>query len=321
MPKVSVVIPVYNVEPYIERCLHSLFNQTLKDIEYIFVNDCSSDASVSKIYDILSLYPNRNCQTKILNHTHNMGVAAARTTGIKAATGDYIIHCDPDDYIELDMYEKMYSRATDLDVDIVVCHFWLERCGHRELKTPFYDNTPQKCLKNMCKRKEQAGVRTIWNKLVRRELIFKYDIFPYKNIDYGEDFNCVVRFFYYAKSINVIKDPLYHYSQRYNSISASPINAKVLKMQICNIDLICQFLQQHNRGKYKEFCNHLKFLLKQEYKTFFNEKEREWFNLYRESHRDILTLASYPLKSRIILFVALQNYFLYKKIKSYISTI
>lgn len=319
MPKVSVVIPVYNVEPYIERCLHSLFNQTLKDIEYIFVNDCSSDASVSKIYDILSLYPNRSCQTTILNHTHNMGVAAARTTGIKAATGDYIIHCDPDDYIELDMYEKMYHRAVETCADIILCSFWFEWQNHKELINPFYDSTPQKYLNNLCNNQVPSGVRTVWNKLVRRELIFKYDIFPYKNIDYGEDLNCVVRCLYYAKSMSVLKEPLYHYCQRKDSMSAFWMNGSMMKVEMYNIDLICQFLQQNSGNKYRKFCNHAKFLLKRDYKSHFYGKDQEWFNLYRECHKDILSLTSYPLKSRIILFAALQNYSIYKILKTKIS--
>ena len=97
MPKVSVVIPVYNVEQYIERCLYTLFGQTMDDIEYIFVDDSSTDSSVKIINKSLELYPYRKVLTKILRHSSNLGVGAARTTGIKAATGDYIIHCDPDD--------------------------------------------------------------------------------------------------------------------------------------------------------------------------------------------------------------------------------
>ena len=119
MPKVSVIIAVYNVEAYIERCLHSLFSQTLNDIEYIFVDDATPDSSIELIYKTIESYPNRRNQIKVLRHTYNRGLAAARTTGMREATGEYIISCDPDDYIEQDMYEKMYLRAVETSADIM----------------------------------------------------------------------------------------------------------------------------------------------------------------------------------------------------------
>ena len=319
MPKVSVIIAIYNVEAYIERCLHSLFSQTLNDIEYIFVDDATPDSSIELIYKTIDSYPSRRNQIKVLRHACNRGLAAARAAGMRAATGDYIISCDPDDYIELDMYEKMYYRAVETCADIILCSFWFEWQDHKQLINPFYDSTPQKYLNNLCNNQVPSGVRTVWNKLVRRELVFKYDIFPYKNIDHGDDFNCVVRFLYYAKSMSVLKEPLYHYCQRKDSMSAFWMNGSMMKVEMYNIDLICQFLQQNSGNKYRKFCNHTKFLLKRDYKPLFNGKDQEWFNLYRECHRDILRLTSYPLKSRIILFAALQNYSIYKILKTKIS--
>ena len=110
MPKVSVIVPIYNVEKYIERCLRSLFEQTLDDIEYIFVNDCTPDNSMIILEKILKEYPHRIKQVKIINHEQNQGQAGARTSGMKAMTGEYMIHCDPDDWVELDMYEIMFKR-------------------------------------------------------------------------------------------------------------------------------------------------------------------------------------------------------------------
>ena len=87
-PKVSVIIPVYGVESYIERCLHALFGQTLDDIEFIFVDDHTPDNSVAKIYSVLEHYPSRKRAVSVLRHSCNKGLAAARTTGVKAASGD-----------------------------------------------------------------------------------------------------------------------------------------------------------------------------------------------------------------------------------------
>ena len=94
MPKVSVIIPIYGVEKYIERCVRSLFEQTLDDIEYLFIDDCSPDGSVRIIMRILDEYPNRKEQVIIHRMEQNSGQAKVREWGMKNATGDYVIHCD-----------------------------------------------------------------------------------------------------------------------------------------------------------------------------------------------------------------------------------
>ncbi len=97
MLKVSVIIPVYGVEKYIERCTRSLFEQTLDDMEFIFVNDCTKDNSIAIIERIAEEYPLRKSQIHILNHQVNKGLPIARQTGLRVATGEYIAHCDSDD--------------------------------------------------------------------------------------------------------------------------------------------------------------------------------------------------------------------------------
>ena len=97
MPKVSVIIPVYNVEKYIERCANSLFSQTLDDIEYLFVNDCSQDKSIEVLNKVLEKYSNRKKHVIIKNMEHNYGQATVRRWGMLHATGDFVIHCDSDD--------------------------------------------------------------------------------------------------------------------------------------------------------------------------------------------------------------------------------
>ena len=124
MPKISVIIPVYKAEPYIERCVRSLFSQTLDDLEYIFIDDCTPDNSISVLKAVLDEYPNRRDQVKIVNHQHNQGVSQSRQDGFDATTGEYVIHCDPDDWIEPEMYELLYDKAKSGNFDIVGCDFW-----------------------------------------------------------------------------------------------------------------------------------------------------------------------------------------------------
>lgn len=110
MPKVSVIIAVYGAEKYIEKCARSLFEQTLDDIEYIFVDDCTPDKSMDILISVLSDYPNRKNQVKIILNDTNLKQGRTRAVGMKATTGDYLIHCDPDDWVEHNMYELLYNK-------------------------------------------------------------------------------------------------------------------------------------------------------------------------------------------------------------------
>ena len=104
MYKVSVIVPVYNAGRYIERCLRSLFEQTLDSIEYIFVDDCSPDDSMDILKRVLDEYPERKDDVKILTHQVNTGQSGARRDGMRIASGEYMIHCDADDWVDTDSY-------------------------------------------------------------------------------------------------------------------------------------------------------------------------------------------------------------------------
>ena len=122
--KVSVIIPVYNASRYIPRCVESLMRQTLREIEYIFVEDCSTDGSFDILLKTLEAYPERKDDVKILRHGKNMGVSVSRNDGNAAATGDFLIHCDSDDWVDVTMYEKMYNQVIAEDADICICDYY-----------------------------------------------------------------------------------------------------------------------------------------------------------------------------------------------------
>ena len=116
-PKISIIIPFYNVEKYIEECIKSVVNQTLKDIEIIFVNDGSTDGSI----DIVNKYAKNDSRIKVLSLKERHGQGFARNRAIDIATGDYIGFVDSDDYVEVDMFEKLYVSAIQDDTDITMC--------------------------------------------------------------------------------------------------------------------------------------------------------------------------------------------------------
>lgn len=121
MPAVSVIVPVYNTEKYVQKCLDSLLAQTLSDIEIICVNDCSTDGSLKILQD----YAKKDSRIRIIDFKENRGAAAARNTGIDAAAGEYIGFVDSDDFIDPDFYEKLYIKAKETNADAAKGKLWL----------------------------------------------------------------------------------------------------------------------------------------------------------------------------------------------------
>lgn len=206
MPKVSVIVPVYNVEEYIQKCLESLVNQTLKDIEIIVVNDGSTDNSGNIIREYVRKY-----NDKIKYYTKkNGGLSDARNYGLKFATGDYIAFLDSDDYVVNTMYEKMYNKAIKEKCDYVECDFIWK-----------YDNKEKKDIGIRYKNKHEMLIRArvvAWNKLIKRNLIEKIKIeFP-RSLRYED-----VEFFYkllpHIQKFGVVEECLIYYVQRNSSIA------------------------------------------------------------------------------------------------------
>lgn len=123
-PKVSVIVPVYNVEKYLEKCLETLISQTLKDIEIICINDGSKDSSLN----ILKKYALNDERIKIIDK-HNEGLSAARNDGLNAATGEYIGYVDSDDWVDLNFYEKLYNAAKKYNAEAACAN--IIRCGNK----------------------------------------------------------------------------------------------------------------------------------------------------------------------------------------------
>lgn len=208
MPKVSIIVPVYNVEQYLEKCLNSLIDQTLKDIEIIIVNDGSTDHSKDIIDKYIEKYPNL---IKYL-YKENGGLSSARNYGMPYAKGEYIAFLDSDDYVEPNMYEEMYKTAKQYNSDMVECDFIWEYPNKKSYDNGIIYNGKEEAI-------EKARV-VAWNKLIKREIIEKTKIeFPF-GLRYED-----VEFFYklvpYLNKISFVKKYFIHYVQRNNSIIAT----------------------------------------------------------------------------------------------------
>ena len=147
--------------------------QTLDDVEFIFVDDATPDNSMTVLKEVLARNPEREGRVKILHHEQNQGLPAARNTGMHEATGEYIFHCDSDDYVEPDMLARLYEVALEKQADFVWCDWYLTLANsERYMKQPEYA-TAEEALRSMM----AGGMKyNVWNKLVKRSVYTDNDI-------------------------------------------------------------------------------------------------------------------------------------------------
>lgn len=221
-PKVSVIVPVYNVEPYIEKCVRTLFGQTLDDMEFIFVDDGSPDRSIEVMQRILEEFPDRKEQVKLIRHNPNAGVARSRQDGMVAATGEYIIHCDPDDWAELDMYESLYQKAKESDADLVICNYSTVSNNGDIIK--HYDQQPLEMtsisiLESITGRTKKIIHGSTCNKLLKSEHA-RRGYFP-SDISYCEDVYYWFQIFRQDLHIEYLDRYLYYYRSNQSGLVSS----------------------------------------------------------------------------------------------------
>lgn len=226
---VSIIVPVYNVEQYLERCLDSLVNQTLKDIEIILVDDGSTDDSGN----ICDKYAKKDKRIKVI-HKENGGLSDARNIGLSIARGKYIGFVDSDDFISLDMYKKLFNCIEHGNYDIASCEFKkVYEYNEKEIAsntmkiiTKEYDNIQalENYFDEYTDKREMQTV--VCNKIYRREL-FDNIKFPYGKL--YEDGYVTYKLLYKSKKVIHIYEELYYYFQREGSLIRSEFSLKVLK--------------------------------------------------------------------------------------------
>jgi glycosyltransferase involved in cell wall biosynthesis len=235
--KVSIIVPIYNVEAYLDRCLDSLVNQTLKDIEIICVNDCSPDNSLA----ILKRYANKDQRIKIINFEKNQGVSVARNSGMKIAQGKYIGLVDPDDYVDLDFYEKLYLKAKETDADIVYAGY----------KSKALNNVKEYIYPIKKARKKYFLPHHHCEAIYRVDFLRNNFLEYPAGIKLSQDVIFVVKAVFFANRIELVDDVFYHYVIREKSSSES-IGENIHKSY--GISLVFDFINETiiNREGYEE---------------------------------------------------------------------
>lgn len=244
MPKVSVIVPFYNVEKYIEKCLNSLVAQTLNEIEIILVNDGSQDSSDQIAKQFQEKYPE-----KIKYYEKpNGGLGDARNFGINYAIGEYIAFLDSDDYVEPTMYEEMYNKAKEQNADMVECDFYWEYPDKKREDVGLeYSNQKEMLVK--------ARV-VAWNKLIKTEIYQKHTEARFSVGLRYEDVEGFYKILPYIKTVSYIRKPFIHYIQRQGSISNSQNkrNEEIFTV----LDNVIDYYK--NKNLYDEFKNELEFV-------------------------------------------------------------
>ena len=241
MIKVSVIVPVYGVEKYIEKCLISLVNQSLEDIEIIVVNDGSKDNSQA----IIDKYRNE-VPGKIHSFIKdNGGQGSARNLGIQMAKGEYISFVDSDDYIQPDMLAKMYEKAKESNADVVICDYYNVDENYNLVKIE-----KEKKYSNDNKINGLLASKAVWNKLYRKDLISNR---VFRTNKWYEDLDFTIKTIYDAKKIEYIDEPLYNYVLR----SGSTMNNSNVGR---NMELLEAFNEILNYGNTDQYHDIVEFL-------------------------------------------------------------
>lgn len=309
MPKVSVIVPVYGVESQIERCARSLYHQSLDDIEFIFIDDCSPDKSMDLLEAITDEFrttiTSKSWTVRFLRMPSNSGQAAVRKYGLLLATGDFVIHCDSDDYVSHDMYRKMYEAAVSSEADIVVCDY-VKTNGNSERLYRGSSGDTSNLIPEILIRKSPAA---LWNKLIRRQLLIDYPIiYPKGNM--GEDFVLSLQLVTFAKGkIVYIPEPLYYYCENAFSITRNPsIDSIINKFNqvVVNVRIIEPFLRKEGLLKeYNEEWLYFKHLQRNSLAALIHEPHyrKIWFQTFSDINFGLLFSRYLSIRQRIKLLL------------------
>lgn len=301
--KVSVIIAVYKCNDYISECAHSLFQQTLNDIEYIFVNDATPDNSMDILYSVIEKYPSRKEYIKIINLDTNKGVSNARRVGIENATGEYVIHTDSDDWVDLDMYERLYQKAKETDADIVGCNF---RHEFSDVQYDFHQQYAESMDENISRLINGRIFPSLCTSLTRRSLIENKGITFPVGLNMGEDLFFNLQLYLHAKKIVSIDWAPYHYRHTEES-SCVQRTRKSIDSDIAIAGQIEKLMRESNL--YKRFSQDI------EYRKFYskipllqdlnnNANYQEWLSIFPETNKHVWLYKQINWKQRLELWLA-----------------
>ena len=276
-PLISVCVPIYNVELYIERCARSLLIQTYDNIEYIFVDDSTRDNSIEVLNRIIAECGTLK-QIKIIHHTHNRGLAAARNTALEHATGEFIVHVDSDDWIEPNAIELLVKHQLETNADIVSCN---AIAHYPEGRTEMLIEPKYETIDDMVMQTIQLTLdHVIWRRLIRKSLYTNNDIRAVEGVNIGEDHHTLPRLVACADTFACVDDFLWHYNcENQNSYmqQSRGFNYKRYCSDLSSIDILISYFEK-NKKYYDELQKIKICYINSSLKMALNANDREKYN-------------------------------------------
>lgn len=312
-PKISVIVTVYNVSQFIEKCAHTLFNQTFKNVEYIFVNDASTDDSVSKLENVIAQYPNIEHFITIVHNPNNCGPAISRNNALDLAQGDYVLMVDSDDYLEFDMIDSMYNEALKSNADIVVCDMIIEFQKKSIISEDYVPDNNSDYFSAMLTTANSSP--SLCNKLIKKDLYLNPQSRNINSAKYMEDRFVCARLYFFANNIAKVNQVYYHYIKHNPNSNTFKINASHFESLIYFWQNMDVFLFENNiTDKYKQLVNITKvkdklklmfsvdsYKIRKSYSELFYLEENEIFNQLKLGERTMLFL----LRKKMYIFTSL----------------
>lgn len=243
-PKISILIPIYGVERYIARCARSLFEQSYNNIEYVFVNDCTKDDSISILKKVIQEYPHRQNQVKLINHEKNQGLGGTRLTGLVNSTCEYVWFVDSDDYIEPNALEIIIDYIKK-GYDYIVFNYYIET---KDEIIRFYNQGL-----NVENALYQSVTPSIWKCVTKRNLFFDNGILPVPGINQSEDYLLTSRLILVARSPILVQDHfIYHYNLTNVNSYVNNVTTKSMENCVDTCLIVYDFYKKRDfRRKYR----------------------------------------------------------------------
>ena len=301
-PVITVIIPVYNVERYIERCARSLFEQTFKSMEFIFIDDHSTDSSLEKLGKVMMEYP--DCNIKVVQHEINKGAAASRNDGLSLAMGDYIGFVDADDWVEAEMYEQMYDAMEHNDADVMVCDFYQDLNDRTEIVRSVF---PIEDKVTLFSRYLMSPLNPVWNMLVKADILRKNEIRFLDGFDWCEDLNVSSKVFYFSRHIHFLRKPLYHYRDNLASYCHTTSRKKYIS-RLKNVLDLHDFLKE--KEIYEKVKKNLfyRILLSKQFYLYETKEVTAYMTVCSDANNWILSNPLYGKKARLIEYLSVVLY-------------
>ena len=304
-PLVSVLIPVYQVERYIERCARSVFEQTYHNCEFVFVDDGCTDSSIDLLGKTIDEYPHVKNKVIIIKHEQNKGLSATRNTAINSCHGEFVIHVDSDDWIEPDAISLLVKRQQETDADIVYTKgYYLQKEGITKITCQGWSSEKKALLINLL---QDKATISIWSKLIKKSLYIDYGIECDERADYYEDFQVLPRLIYFAKKIACIDDLIYHYNRSNPNSIVTNISQSISiqKQGILSIHNICNFFQNKDELLYSSVKSfYVRYLYRMLSLNFNNSNKKGYYEflhlLKRTDRREWQMIGWHRLLNRVI---------------------